>query len=104
MDLQGLSWATNRAGKIVISDKITSPSIKSPALQITVQMIMSSASGNTALIDGKPYKVGQKLNESAWTISKIDGEARSVTLENSQTGQSVVVQVQVPDWVDLAFL
>lgn len=67
-----------------------------PSLQITVQMIMSSSAGNTALIDGKPYKVGQNLKDSAWIVRKIDGEARSVTMENTQTGQSMVFVVQTP--------
>lgn len=67
-----------------------------PSLHITVQMIMSSSAGNTALIDGKAYKVGQKLKDSFWVIRIIDGQARSVTIENTQTGQSKVVNVQTP--------
>ena len=86
----------HRGVKTIISDKNQFPPPTLLSLQITVQMIMSSSAGNTALIDGKPYKVGQKLKDSAWTVSEIDGEARSVTVENKQTGQSMVFVVQTP--------
>ncbi|MCH8823987.1 MAG: hypothetical protein IH984_10805 [Planctomycetes bacterium] len=86
----------HRGAKTIIGDKNPFPPPKLPSLQITVQMIMSSSAGNTVLIDGKPYKVGQKLKDSAWIVSEIDGEARSVTVENKRTGQSMVFVVQTP--------
>ena len=86
----------HRGVKTIIGDKNQLPPPTLLSLQITVQMIMSSSAGNTALIDGKPYKVGQKLIDSAWIVSEIDGEARSVTVENKQTGQSMVFVVQTP--------
>lgn len=86
----------HRGAKTIIGDNNPFPPPALPSLQITVQMIMSSSAGNTALIDGKPYKVGQKLKDSAWIVSEIDGEARSVTVENKQTGQSMVFVVQTP--------
>ncbi len=86
----------HRATETVIGNDNTSPPPVLPSLQITIQMIMSSTAGNTALIDGKPYKVGDKLLKSPWIIRQIDGEARSVTLENPQTGQTEIVEVQAP--------
>lgn len=86
----------HRGAKTIIDDKNQIPPPKLPSLQITVQMIMSSSTGNTALINGKPYNVGQSLQDSAWSVSEIDGDARSVTIENKQTGESLVFVVQTP--------
>lgn len=80
-------------GKVI---KKPSTQIVSSKLQVTVQIIMTSTAGNTALIDGKVYKVGQSLAKTSWLISKIDGEARSVTLENTNTGQTLEFVVQSP--------
>lgn len=84
--------------RVVENSVIEKPSthVKSTELQITIQIIMSSSAGNTALIDGKVYKVGQQFEEF-WIIRKIDGEDRSVTLENTTTGQFLVFEVQTPD-------
>ena len=84
----------HRVGEIVSGDE--NPG-KSPSLQITVQMIIGSTAGNTALIDGKPYKVGQTLKDPVWIVRNIDVDARSVTIENKQSGQSLVFVVQTPD-------
>lgn len=84
--------------RVVENSVIEKPSThaKSTALQITIQIIMSSSAGNTALINGKVYKVGQKFEEY-WIIHKIDGEDRSVTLENIKTGKYLVFEVQTPE-------
>ena len=60
-------------------------------------MIIGSTAGNTALIDGKPYKVGQTLKDPVWIVRNIDVDARSVTIENKQSGQFLVFVVQTPD-------
>ncbi len=86
----------HREVETISGDKNPVPQPKLASLQITLQMIMSSSSGNTALIDGKPYKVGQYLKDSVWIVREIDGEALSVTMENEQTGQSIVFVVQTP--------
>jgi len=86
----------HRVGEIIGGDENPLSPIMSPSLQITIQMIIGSTAGNTALIDGKPYKVGQTLKDPAWIIRKIDVDARSVTIENKQSGQSLVFVVQTP--------
>lgn len=86
----------HRVGESIGGDENPLSPIMPPSLQITVQMIIGSTAGNTALIDGKPYKVGQTLKDPAWIVRKIDVDARSVTIENKQSGESLVFVVQSP--------
>ena len=62
--------------------------------EVVVQMIMSSASGDLALIDGKRYRAGDRLRDAAWIVSDINASSRSVTLKDPASDRSVVVSVQ----------
>ncbi len=59
-------------------------------------MIMASAAGSVALIDGKQYRVGDSLGETSWIIAAIDTDALAVTFEHARTGQTTVISVQTP--------
>ncbi len=63
---------------------------------VRVQMIMSSSSGNAALIDGKRYRVGDSLGKTSWVIAAIDAHALAVTFEHARSGQTTVISVQTP--------
>ncbi len=65
-----------------------------PPPQFKIRGILSASAGNTALIDGKPYRVGDELADSGWRITEIDGVARSVTIKDSKTGRTETRTVQ----------
>ena len=62
----------------------------------TVQAILSSSSGKTALIDGKAIKEGQKVRGTQWEVITIDPAARSVTLRESGSDRTITIQVEKP--------
>lgn len=51
-----------------------------------VQAIISSGSGTAALLDGRPYRVGDAFGASGWHVTEIDSRARSVTLADGDGG------------------
>lgn len=59
-----------------------------------VQAVLSSSAGNTALIDGRPLRVGAALGETGWQITEIDAEARSVTIWDPRTDRTATRSVQ----------
>ncbi len=65
-------------------------------LTVRVQMIMASAAGSVALIDGKRYRVGDSLGETSWSIAAIDAEALAVTFKHARTGETTVISVHTP--------
>ncbi len=65
-------------------------------LTVRVQMIMASAAGSVALIDGKRYRVGDSLGETSWSIAAIDAEALAVTFKHARTGKTTVISVHTP--------
>jgi hypothetical protein len=67
-----------------------------PAPEFIVQAILSSASGDTALINGKAYHVGDVIEQTEWRIIAIDGSARSVTILDPRTDQTTTRSVQTP--------
>ena len=61
---------------------------------IAVQIIMSTASGDLALINGKRYRTGDRLRDAGWIVSEINASSRSVTLKHPASDRSVVVSVR----------
>ena len=64
---------------------------------VRVQMIMASAAGSVALIDGKRYRVGDSLGETSWIITTIDTDGLAVTFKHARTGQTTVISVHAPE-------
>ncbi len=61
---------------------------------VAVQMIMSTASGDLALINGKRYRTGDRLRDAGWIVSEINASSGSVTLKHPASDRSVVVSVR----------
>ena len=74
------------------------PVVSQPNLPtVRVQMIMASVSGSVALIDGKPYRVGDSLGKTSWIMAAIDADALAVTCRHARTGETTVISVQTPE-------
>ena len=73
------------------------PVVLSGLPEVTVQMIMSSSSGNAALIDDQRYSVGDAIGTTEWVIIEIDAESRTVTFEHAPTGRTAAVSVHTPE-------
>jgi hypothetical protein len=67
-----------------------------PPPRFVLQMIMSSSSERTALIDGKPYRVGDDVRSSGWVITSIERDTRSVTLKDVQHDRTITISVELP--------
>jgi hypothetical protein len=67
-----------------------------PVPVFTVKAILASARGNTALIDGASYRVGDELTGTGWTITRIDADTRSVTIEDPETKRTAQGFVELP--------
>ncbi|MCH8166026.1 MAG: hypothetical protein IH889_10505 [Planctomycetes bacterium] len=61
---------------------------------VAVQMIMSTASGDLALINGKRYRTGDRLRDAGWIVSEINASSGSVTLKHPASDRSVIVSVR----------
>ncbi len=85
----------HRAAAPIMPDQ--TPVVSRPGLPtVRVQMIMASAAGSVALIDGKRYRVGDSLGETSWIIAAIDVDALAVTFKHARTGQTTVISVHTP--------
>jgi hypothetical protein len=78
------------------TEPVASVYVDPAAPAFTVQAILSSSSGKTALIDGKACREGQKVRGTEWEVLKIDSDARSVTLRDSSSQRTITVQVEAP--------
>ncbi len=81
-----------RAGPDVIID----PGLAS-APDFTVQAIMSSSTGSVALIDGHRLRVGDPLGTTGWNVLEINGDDRSVTIQDPVSGRVRAQKVSGPD-------
>jgi hypothetical protein len=83
---------------VPVSNNYVEPAIP----KFTAQAILSSSTGKTALIDGKPTKEGQKVRGTQWEVVTIDAESRSVTLREAAgnggvgRGRTITIQVETP--------
>jgi hypothetical protein len=48
------------------------------------------------LINGRPYRQGQIVRGTSWTVLTIDVERRQVVLTDGQSNQSMTVRVELP--------
>lgn len=67
-----------------------------PLPMFTLNAVMSSSSGQRALINGRPYRVGDTIKETAWTVLSIDVAGRSATLQDSHSDRTVMIAVERP--------
>lgn len=72
-------------------------SVDPNAPTLIVQAILASTSGDTALISGKMYKVGDQFEKSGWTLTAIDNKSRTVTLKNAALNKEVTAAVRIND-------
>jgi hypothetical protein len=78
---------------------VTSPTNNAslgPPPKFALQMIMSGSSGSTALIDNKPYHIGDEIRDSGWTVTDINRQNRSVTLHEATNDRTMVIAVDMP--------
>jgi hypothetical protein len=80
----------------VSSDPVPIGTPTTDVSKYTVQAILSSSMGTTALINGKPYRVGDTIRESSWVIQTIAADTRSVTLRDSVQGRLETIHVEIP--------
>jgi len=60
-----------------------------------LQAVMSTANDRQALINGRPYRQGQMIRSTTWTVLSIDVEARQALLRDSQTENTITVRVEL---------
>ena len=65
-------------------------------LDVELQAIMAASRGNTALIDGQPYRVGDVLPDGEWEVVSITSENRSVLLRSVEDGEERRLVVKTP--------
>ncbi len=61
--------------------------------ELYLQVVLTSRRGNVALIDSKPYRVGDLIKREEWRVIKIDGHDRSVTLKHEKTDRTALIYV-----------
>lgn len=66
-----------------------------PVPQFIVNAVMSSTTGQRALINGRPYRVGEQVRGTTWTVTAIESAKRSVTLAD-RNGRQATVSVELP--------
>lgn len=62
---------------------------------LLVQAILASEQGNTALINGKMYRVGDVFDGTDWQVREINNTTRSVTIVNTTTGREITRAVKI---------
>jgi hypothetical protein len=67
-----------------------------PLPSFTLGAVMASENGQRALINGRPYLVGDQIKDTQWTILAIDIGARSVTLKDGESDRTIVIAVEKP--------
>jgi hypothetical protein len=67
-----------------------------PVPKFTLGAVMSTTTGGRALINGRPYREGEPVRDTTWSVASINSNNRSVTLSDSNTDRSVVVSVELP--------
>jgi hypothetical protein len=65
-----------------------------PAFQL--QLVMSGVRGDTALIDGRPYRVGDRVRDTDWKVQTIEVAKRSASLAHISDGRTITIEVDLP--------
>jgi len=55
-------------------------------LHVNVQAIMTGSAGTIAVVDGRSYRVGDRLPGERWRIAAIDSDRRTVTFVDEGSG------------------
>ena len=79
-----------------VEDDPTQPELE-PGPEFVVKAIMTTPGGNIALIEGTIYRIGQKLGQTGWRIIEIDGDTRSVTIRDPETGRKAKRRIRMPE-------
>jgi hypothetical protein len=84
----GPSPLYDRAGRGEVQIDLAAPApIDAP--EFVVGAILHSRRGDVALINGRPYREGDIVAAAGWEVLAIDGKARSVTLQDPISKNSV---------------
>ena len=75
---------------VVEGPKIEPP----PAFEL--QVVMSGVRGDTALIDGRPYRVGEQIRDTDWKVQSIEVNDRSASLVNVLYARTITITVDLP--------
>ncbi len=75
---------------------VVDPIPQVPTLRVEVRAIMSARNGTIALIDGRPYAVGDRLSNDQWVITAINADERLVEFRHIESGETVVGHVIGP--------
>jgi hypothetical protein len=67
-----------------------------PVPPFTLGAIMASGANQRALINGRLYVLGESVQDTGWTVDRINSEERLVILREARTGRTVEVRVQAP--------
>jgi len=73
---------------------VEAPTNKQPTFNL--QAVMATESDEQALINGRPYREGQSIRGTAWTVVGIDVELRQVALKDTQSGDTLTIRVEFP--------
>ncbi len=65
-------------------------------IEIRVTLIMESSTGSIALINSKPYREGETIGGSIWTVKSIDAARRIVELVHPESGKTRTASVPKP--------
>ena len=66
-----------------------------PPPNVSVKTILKSGRGNIALINGRLYRVGDKIGDG-WIVTVIDADARSVLIEHEASGEEATLTLPLP--------
>lgn len=65
-------------------------------VKFVLQAVMSGERGDTALINGRPYRKGDQIRGTRWSVISIDSSNHIATLKEAKSGQSMVIRVELP--------
>ena len=77
-----------------LEDNAIAPVTDLPGIQLNLQMILSTRSGNLAFINDKQYREGELIEASPWEVILIDGDVPSVTLRHEDSGEVRILNVE----------
>ena len=73
--------------------------IEVPTTQLptfSLQAVMATETDKQALINGRPYRQGQIVRGTSWTVLSIDVESRQVIMKDSRSDQTMTIRVELP--------
>jgi hypothetical protein len=92
---QGLEPEKPVEPEIKVPVIVETPKIEPPPT-FELQLVMSGVRGDTALIDGRPYRVGDRIRDTDWKVQSIEVGYRSASLLNVNDGRTLIISVDLP--------